>query len=94
MRLLSSAHRAGVGTGSVNIARNILSAAGLATMTEAAAPQKLHGREFWKSIGSPNVILAPMVDQSEFVCMVLLTSSVLLICLTGMENAHAILHDP
>ncbi|KAI9725970.1 MAG: hypothetical protein M1828_002298 [Chrysothrix sp. TS-e1954] len=32
-----------------------------------AAPQpKLHGRAFYQSIGSPKVILAPMVDQSEF----------------------------
>ncbi|TID17697.1 hypothetical protein E2P81_ATG10673 [Venturia nashicola] len=28
--------------------------------------RKLHGREFYQSIGSPKVILAPMVDQSEF----------------------------
>jgi hypothetical protein len=33
----------------------------------AARPQKLHGRTFYESIGSPKVILAPMVDQSEFV---------------------------
>ena len=28
---------------------------------------KLHGRAFYESIGSPKVILAPMVDQSEYV---------------------------
>lgn len=28
---------------------------------------KLHGRAFYESIGSPKLILAPMVDQSEFV---------------------------
>jgi hypothetical protein len=28
---------------------------------------KLQGRAFYESIGSPKVILAPMVDQSEFV---------------------------
>lgn len=28
---------------------------------------KLHGRAFYESIGSPKVVLAPMVDQSEFV---------------------------
>jgi tRNA-dihydrouridine synthase 1 len=32
-------------------------------------PKKLHGRAFYKSIGSPKFILAPMVDQSEFVCL-------------------------
>ncbi|GAB7353197.1 hypothetical protein MBLNU459_g3720t1 [Dothideomycetes sp. NU459] len=35
-------------------------------MSEVAAPKKLHGREFYKSIGSPRMILAPMVEQSEF----------------------------
>jgi hypothetical protein len=29
--------------------------------------KKLHGRAFYESIGSPKVVLAPMVDQSEFV---------------------------
>jgi tRNA-dihydrouridine synthase 1 len=29
---------------------------------------KLHGRAFYEAIGSPKHILAPMVDQSEFVC--------------------------
>jgi len=29
--------------------------------------KKLHGRAFYESIGSPKFILAPMVDQSEFV---------------------------
>lgn len=30
---------------------------------------KLHGRAFYESIGSPKMILAPMVEQSEFVCL-------------------------
>ena len=29
--------------------------------------KKLHGRAFYESIGSPKFVLAPMVDQSEFV---------------------------
>jgi tRNA-dihydrouridine synthase 1 len=29
--------------------------------------EKLHGRAFYESIGSPKFVLAPMVDQSEFV---------------------------
>lgn len=28
---------------------------------------KLHGRAFYESLGSPRVVLAPMVDQSEYV---------------------------
>lgn len=32
------------------------------------AGRKLTGRAFYESIGSPKMILAPMVDQSEFVC--------------------------
>ncbi|KAF2857882.1 FMN-linked oxidoreductase [Piedraia hortae CBS 480.64] len=40
------------------------------TMTK----QKLHGRAFYESIGSPKHILAPMVDQSEFVWRMLTRS--------------------
>lgn len=34
---------------------------------KAVAKSKLHGRAFYESIGSPKFVLAPMVDQSEFV---------------------------
>jgi hypothetical protein len=39
------------------------------TSSSMAAPQptKLHGRAFYESLGSPKMILAPMVDRSEFV---------------------------
>lgn len=30
-------------------------------------PSKLHGREFYESLGRPKIVLAPMVDQSEYV---------------------------
>lgn len=36
--------------------------------TAANGKTKLHGRAFYESIGSPKLILAPMVEQSEFVC--------------------------
>jgi len=32
--------------------------------------RKLHGRAFYESIGSPKLVLAPMVEQSEFVCLI------------------------
>lgn len=34
---------------------------------KALATKKLHGRAFYESLGSPRFVLAPMVDQSEFV---------------------------
>jgi tRNA-dihydrouridine synthase 1 len=33
--------------------------------------RKLHGRAFYESIGSPKLVLAPMVEQSEFVCLII-----------------------
>ncbi|KAM5435415.1 tRNA dihydrouridine synthase [Microsporum canis] len=33
---------------------------------KSAMKKKLHGREFYESIGSPKMIIAPMVDRSEF----------------------------
>lgn len=37
------------------------------TSTPSTGSSKLHGREFYESIGKPKFIVAPMVDQSEFV---------------------------
>lgn len=34
---------------------------------KASITKKLHGRAFYESLGSPRFVLAPMVDQSEFV---------------------------
>jgi tRNA-dihydrouridine synthase 1 len=50
-----------------------------ATTPQAAAAAavkkpKLHGRAFYESLGSPKYIVAPMVDQSEFVSPVSLAS--------------------
>jgi hypothetical protein len=38
-----------------------------ARMSQSTKAAKLHGRAFYESIGSPKLILAPMVEQSEFV---------------------------
>lgn len=53
-------------------------------------PKKLHGRAFYESIGSPRFVLAPMVDQSEFV------SQVPILCPTELtSNRHgACSHAP
>jgi tRNA-dihydrouridine synthase 1 len=37
------------------------------TNGELPKKTKLHGRAFYESLGSPKMILAPMVDQSEYV---------------------------
>jgi tRNA-dihydrouridine synthase 1 len=37
------------------------------TGREGRKKVKLHGRAFYESIGSPKIVLAPMVEQSEFV---------------------------
>lgn len=44
-------------------------ASDMTTSTEST-PRKLHGREFYKSIGEPKFVVAPMVDQSEFVRLI------------------------
>ncbi len=38
-----------------------------AVQEESGKRRKLHGRAFYESIGSPKIVLAPMVEQSEFV---------------------------
>lgn len=42
---------------------------GDANLAGAKKRVKLHGRAFYESIGSPKLVLAPMVEQSEFVCL-------------------------
>jgi hypothetical protein len=42
---------------------------GAETNSQAPKKEKLHGRAFYENLGSPKMILAPMVNQSEFVCL-------------------------
>lgn len=46
-------------TGAAELAQN--------AATSTTSKPKLHGRAFYESIGSPKFVVAPMVDQSEFV---------------------------
>jgi tRNA-dihydrouridine synthase 1 len=36
----------------------------------SSSQRKLFGREFYRSIGNPKYIVAPMVDRSEFVRLI------------------------
>jgi hypothetical protein len=64
----------------------------MATAVPLAAV-KLHGRAFYESIGSPKMIIAPMVDRSEFVRIRSLPSHTpYLTGTTGLEDAHQIIH--
>jgi hypothetical protein len=57
-----------------------------------AHPPKLHGRAFYESIGSPKLILAPMVDRSEFVSLEACDSrKMLLTDIPGMATSLPIL---
>lgn len=49
------------------VTRAAAPAVAAAAHDQPAKPKKLHGRAFYESIGSPKFIVAPMVDQSEFV---------------------------
>jgi tRNA-dihydrouridine synthase 1 len=46
------------------------SAPTVASDATSPQPKKLHGRAFYESIGSPKYVIAPMVDQSEFVSLI------------------------
>lgn len=64
--------------------------------------KKLHGRAFYESIGSPKYVVAPMVDQSEFVRPLypylprLASIDIYILTMTffctGLEDAHEIIH--
>ncbi|KAI1340545.1 FMN-linked oxidoreductase [Xylariaceae sp. FL0016] len=58
-------------------------------MASTTPKPKLHGRAFYESIGSPQFIVAPMVDQSEFAWRMLTRSF-----LTPAENAKTLAYTP
>ncbi|KAI2630510.1 dihydrouridine synthase [Xylaria nigripes] len=75
-------------------ATSALNSTTTSTSTSTSTNLKLHGRAFYESLGSPKVVVAPMVDQSEFAWR-LLTRSFLtpkeneqLLCYTPMFNAR------
>ncbi|KAI0526549.1 dihydrouridine synthase-domain-containing protein [Xylaria bambusicola] len=59
------------------------------TPASTSPKPKLHGRAFYESIGSPQFIVAPMVDQSEFAWRTLTRSF-----LTPQENAKLLAYTP
>ncbi|KAH7632267.1 dihydrouridine synthase-domain-containing protein [Sordaria sp. MPI-SDFR-AT-0083] len=70
------------------------------TTPQVPKKTKLHGRAFYESIGSPKYIVAPMVDQSEFVWRMLARSFLpteeqhKLLCYTPMFHARLFTEAP
>lgn len=64
------------------------------SMAQQAPRAKLFGRAFYESIGSPKMVVAPMVDRSEFVgdTPFRIGMSRWLTHYAGLENAHAVIH--
>jgi hypothetical protein len=58
-------------------------------------PKKLHGRAFYESIGKPKFVVAPMVDQSEFVSssIRLQHAQTLTYRPSGMATTYPLFHD-
>jgi len=54
-------------TSTTETAQPVLPSLDTVPVVQPAPKTKLHGRAFYESIGSPKRIIAPMVDQSEFV---------------------------
>jgi tRNA-dihydrouridine synthase 1 len=68
----------------------------VAAGAEPPSVTKLTGRAFYESIGSPKMIVAPMVDRSEFVrrsSSPLPHSDHSLTRCPGLETAHTILPE-
>ena len=64
----------------------------LLATTPASGQRRLFGRAFYESIGSPKMVLAPMVDQSEFVWISL--PSIFYVAADAIGRHGECLHDP
>jgi tRNA-dihydrouridine synthase 1 len=84
--MLSNDNSASMATPMHSAPTNIVNGNGIKSAT-SIAPKKLHGRAFYESIGSPKFVLAPMVDQSEFVP----TSRTSILAITDVSQAWRML---
>ena len=66
----------------------------MASGAPASAPAKLHGYDWWRSIGSPRLICAPMVDQSELAFRQLTREFGCELAVTPMLHARLSLEQP
>ena len=65
-----------------------------AAATTVTAAARLHGYAWWRSLGSPRLIAAPMVDQSELAFRMLTREFGATLCVTPMIHSRLSLENP